>query len=157
MKKVDKLELYNLFIRVHNKYTRIRKDFSEMSDSVQVYPAELQVLSLLSAGNEETVSSIAAQLSITRSAASQLVKKLCGKGLLEKNRPVENERVVSLRITDEGMNVVNNFFGSQSGFGKELEKTLSGFSPRDLVVVAAFFTKLEEQLNRKLDRKGADE
>ena len=41
------------------------------------------------------------------------------------------------------MNVVNNFFGSQSGFGKELEKTPSGFSPRDLVV-AAFFTKLEE-------------
>lgn len=128
-----------------------------MSDSVQVYPAELQVLSLLSAESEETVSSIAAQLSITRSAASQLVKKLCGKGLLEKKRPVENERVVSLRITDEGMQVLKNFFGSETGFGQELEKTLSGFSPRDLVVVAAFFTKLEEQFNRKLDRKGADE
>lgn len=157
MKKVDKFELYNLFIRVHNKYTLIRKHFSETSDSVRVYPAELQVLSLLSAGDEETVGSIAAQLSITRSAASQLVKKLCGKRLLVKVRQIEDERVVPLRITDTGAQVVRNFFGSQSGFGQELEKTLSGFSPRDLVVVAAFFTKLEEQFNRKLERKGADE
>ena len=157
MKKVDKRELYNLFIRVHNKYSSIRKRFSETSDSVQVFPAELQVLTLLSSGTEETVSGIASQLSITRSAASQLVKKLCGKGLLGKERQVENERVVFLRITDAGTQVVKNFFGSQSSFGQELERTLSGFSPRDLMVVAAFLAKLEEQFNRKLDQQGDDE
>ncbi len=155
MKQIPTTDLYNLFVRIHNKYMLIKKHFCDTSTAVTVYPAELQVLTLLSTEREETVSSISEQLSITRSAASQLVKKLCAKGLLTKNRQVDNERVVSLRITETGAQVVTHFFGSQSDFGQELAKTVSGFSPKELAVVVSFFQKLEEQFNRKLGNEGA--
>jgi DNA-binding MarR family transcriptional regulator len=150
MKKNDQLELYNQFIRINNKFAIIKKKHHEVSNNANLYPAEMQMLCLLNADSELTVTDLAANLYITKSAASQLVKKLSMKGMLQKYRSKENERVVVLKITDKGKETVDNFFSSESNEFGELVKEFSSMPNQDLEIIRIFLKKLEDMFDKKL-------
>lgn len=146
-------ELYALFVRVHNKYSQIKKNNTFTNAGTTVYPAEMQVLCLLENNNDMTVSRIAEDLHISNSAASQLVKKLSGKKLLCKKRNSENERIVHLYLNKSGKTMVDTFFNSQSIFGSELDTSISTLSAEKRSIVISFLRKIEEQFDKKLEMK----
>ena len=147
----DQQELYNQFIRIHNKFTIIKKRKTfDACNSVNLYPAEMQVLCLFNTHSELTVSDIALNLSITKSAASQLVKKLCSKNMLQKYRSEENERIVILKTTDQGKMAVANFFNNETHAFGELAKEFSSISDKELETIYFFLNKLEEMFDKKL-------
>lgn len=151
MNNREQQELYNQFIRVHNKYTLVKKrKTADVFRNANLYPAEVQVLCLFNTQSELTVTDIALKLSITKSAASQLVKKLCSKNMLQKYRSEENERIVILRTTDEGKIAVDNFFHNESHAFGELVKEFSSLSEKDLETIIYFLSKLEEVFDKKL-------
>jgi DNA-binding MarR family transcriptional regulator len=149
MKNHDKIELYNQFIRVHNKFALIKRKQVGASKTEDLYPAEMQVLCLINS-SESTVTDIASDLSITKSAASQLVKKLCNKNMIQKYRCAENERVVVLKVTDKGKLAVDDFFNNESHVFGEMVKELSSISDQELKIIGLFFTKLEKMFDKKL-------
>ena len=120
-----------------------------MSDTTKLYPAEMQVLCLI-INNESTVTDIAATLSITKSAASQLVKRLCSKNMLEKHREEENERTVLLSCTDNGRSAVNDFFNNQTQAFGEMVQAFSTVSSAEMDTIRVFLNRLEIMLDKKL-------
>ena len=150
MKKIDQLELYNQFIRIHNKFAVIKRKATCTCNDANLYPAEMQVLCLMNTNSELTVTDIASNLSITKSAASQLVKKLCSKNMLQKYRSKENERIVILNITDQGKTAVENLFHNETYAFGELAKDFSSISEKELETILLFLNKVEEMFDKKL-------
>lgn len=151
MKNRDQQELYNHFIRIHNKFSVIKKrNTVDICNDANLYPAEMQVLCLFNTHTELTVTDIALKLFITKSAASQLVKKLCSKNMLHKYRSEENERTVILKTTDLGNLAVENFFNNETHAFKELTKGLASISDKELGTILSFFSILEEMFDKKL-------
>ncbi len=122
----------------------------DLSNHVNLYPSEMQVLCLMNTNSELTVTDIALTLSITKSAASQLVKKLCSKNMLQKFRSEENERIVILKITDQGKDAVENFFHNETQAFGELAKEFSSIADHEMETIRMFLSKLEEMLDKKL-------
>lgn len=144
------IKLYNQFNRINNKFSLVKRRLVEDSNCDNLYPAEMQVLCLISSNPRFTVTDIATNLCITKSATSQLVKKLCTKGILEKTRLPENERFVFLTITDKGTSIIKNFFENESHAFGELIKDFSGISEDELETVKNFLNRLEKMLDKKL-------
>lgn len=149
MKNRDQQELYNQFIRIHNKFTLIKRKNVDVCNT-NLYPAEMQVLCLFNTHAELTVTDIALNLSITKSAASQLVKKLCSKNMLQKYRSGENERIVILKTTDQGKIAVENFFSNENHAFGELAKEFSSIPEKELETILLFLSKLEDMFDKKL-------
>ncbi|TYQ17993.1 UNVERIFIED_CONTAM: MarR family transcriptional regulator [Acetivibrio alkalicellulosi] len=150
MDNKDKIKLYNQFNRIHNKFTIIKRKLAGDSNNSYLTPAEMQVLCLIAINPEFTVTDIALQLYITKSAASQLVKKLCSKGMLQKFRSESNERIVILITTDNGKIVIENFFNNESHAFGEMVKDLTSMSTQELDVITVFFDKLEKMFDKKI-------
>jgi DNA-binding MarR family transcriptional regulator len=150
MNQDDKAKLYNQFNRIHSQFAVIKKKLTEGDCDSRLFPSEMQVLCLVNTNPKISVTEIASNLYITKRAASQLVKKLCSKGILKKYRSEENERTVLLTSTDKGRAAVEKFFQNESGAFVELENVFSTISDRDLETIQSFFDALEKMFVRKL-------
>lgn len=115
-----------------------------------LHPAEMHMLVLLSSHPGYSVGKAASDLYITRSAASQIVKKLFGKALIIKERSTDEERNVHLFLTEEGKAAVQQFLGIESESFKEIAELMKTSSPEELAAVRTFLNTLEELFDRKL-------
>lgn len=145
------LKLYNQFTRINSQFTVLKRNYVCNDYNEPIYPAEMQVLALLFEHPDYTISDIASHLYTTKSGASQLVKKLCSKGFLAKDRDPQNERIVILTLTTLGLKAVNNFLNNESTALGELGKLLSTHSQKEIKTIENFFNKIEESLNKKLE------
>lgn len=151
MEQKEFLDFMNQFVRIHNQFSAVKRTQSCTFEGETYYPAEMHVLTLLSRNPDLTISHIAASLYITRSAGSQIVKKLAARGLVAKERASDNERVVNLSISEKGSEAVKLFIGFEN-------ESLSGFfnnfvhaDSREIKVVRKYLNMLEEMFDKKLE------
>lgn len=144
------LRLITRFNRIHNLYGSVKKSLTIDCSGIELYPAEMHVLIAVASNPDCSVSELSEMLSITRSAASQLIKKTTAKGLLIKKRDVENERSVHLSITDEGMNAVREFTEREESLFGEFLGQMQAWPDGDIKAVDQFLSMLEEMFIRKI-------
>ena len=93
-----------LSIKVLKKFRLIfgsvRQHFREVEQTCGVSGSQLWILQEVSNTPGIGVSELAGRLSIHQSTCSQLVEKLVGRGLLIKERSVEDQRRVGLLLTE---------------------------------------------------------
>lgn len=68
-----------------------------------LYPSEIHTIQAVGLQPGMNVTTLAARMGVSRGAASQMVGRLAGKGLVEKYRTQDNEKEVCLRLTPEGL------------------------------------------------------
>jgi DNA-binding MarR family transcriptional regulator len=149
MKKKEFNDLMNQLIRINNQFTAVRRTQSYSQEGEIYHPAEMNVLTLLSEKPWITVSDVASSLFISRSAASQIIKKLAVKELIVKKRNLMNERVVNLSLSPEGDVVVKRFKDAESASMEEFFKTFSEIDDDDMRIARGFLYKLEKALKVK--------
>ena len=88
-------KLLNLFKEMENTQFKI-------SDNITVYPGEIHMISAIATSNGINVTEVAARLDTSKSAASQMIKKLVRKGLIEKAHTEQNNKEIRLLLTREG-------------------------------------------------------
>lgn len=151
MQKSEFLDLMNQYIKIHNQFTAIKRNQLCSIDEESYYPAEMHVLTLLSRNPQYTITDIAENLYITKSAASQIVKKLASKGLIEKIRDIENERVVILSIPEKGERAIKHFIEFESESFAGFFNEISEIEANELEIIKKFLNKLEYMFDQKLD------
>lgn len=149
MENNEIINVYNQFNRIQNKFDLLKRKPSD-GHCDSLYPAEMQVLCVLYANPEFTITEIASQLYITKSAASQLVKKLYTKEMLQKYRSHNNERVVVLSITEKGKTILDNFFQNETLMFGEMIKEFSSISEDQMNTIKFFLDKVEKMLDKKM-------
>ncbi|MDC7125859.1 MAG: MarR family transcriptional regulator [Spirochaetales bacterium] len=151
MKQNQIIDLYNIFIKTQNQFNSIKRSKKYVYKEIILYSAELQVLGLLKSNNLLTVTNLSEELFMTKSAISQLVKKLYSKKLITKTRNIENERIVHLEITDLGDKVINHFLINRQ---KELGLFISEFTEMDKMQydsILMFYNKLSKMFDKTLE------
>ncbi|MGL1890897.1 MAG: MarR family transcriptional regulator [Spirochaetaceae bacterium] len=144
------IDIYNQYHRIHNQFSIIKRKSIIKYNDTTLFPAEMHLLTVINNNPSFTISEIASHLYITNSAASQIVKKLYAKGLLDKKRNIENERVVILSPTKSGKEAINYFMNSQESALGELLKEMTEFTPDQVETVGTFLSKMEEIYIKKL-------
>lgn len=150
MNKKEFNELMNQLISINNQFTALRRTQSFSHEGEIYYPAEMNVLALISEKPWITVSDLASILFISRSAVSQIVKKLATKTLITKKRNLMNERVVNLSLSVEGEAIVKRFKDEESDSLEEFFKTFSEINDDDMRIARGFLFKFEKILKEKI-------
>ena len=150
MNKKEFKDLMNQLLRINNQFTAVRRTQSYSQAGEKYHPAEMSVLTLLSEKPWITVSHVASSLFISRSAASQIIKKLAVKELIVKKRNLMNERIVNLSLSPEGEAVVKRFQEAESASMDEFFQTFSEIDEDDMRIARGFLYKLEKTLKAKL-------
>lgn len=140
--------LYNKFSKIHNQFSAIKRSYK--LNGTDINPSELQVLSLINSGSNTTITTLAKEFYMTKSAASQAIKKLSNKGLIVKSRSIENERNVNLEITDEGKSVITNFFNDTNNPLHTFISNYKDMPNSEIKVIKKFLNNLEDMFEEKL-------
>ena len=149
MNKKEFKDLMEQLIRINNQFTAVRRTKFYSQEGEKYHPAEMNVLTLLSEKPWITVSDVASSLFVSRSAASQIIKKLATKELIVKKRNLMNERVVNLSLSPQGDAVVQRFNDGESASMEEFFQTFSEISDDDMRIARGFLFKLEKVLKLK--------
>ncbi|MBP7736471.1 MAG: winged helix-turn-helix transcriptional regulator [Spirochaetes bacterium] len=151
MKNNDLLSLNAQFNRIVNKFNAFRNRKVQYELGHVLYPAEIQVLIIISMKPGITVSSIADELYISASAASQLVRKLTNKKYAVKKRLSGNERVVELYLTDSGKGAVNSYRAFEAKTAGEFLKHFSRLTDKEKDSLMKLFNGIEKMMDEKLE------
>lgn len=144
------IDLYNQFSKIHNQFALIKRKSVIIDGDLSVYPAEMQVLSLIYSSPLYTSTEISKKLYITKSATSQIIKKLVLKKYLSKYRVEDNERVVHFKLSERGKSLVENFMNSDASSLNILASDMDGFSEQELETIKFFLNKIENMFDKKL-------
>ncbi len=104
---------------------------------------QFQVLRLIRQGRD-SVSEIAAARNISRSAVSQAVDVLCGRGLLTRTEDPSDRRHTRLALTKEGSAVLDSVFGETRTW---MKAKMAGFGASELRQIVAAMASLKEMLD----------
>lgn len=151
MTQKETIDLYNKFVKTQNQFNAIKRSKKFIHNGLVFYSAELQILGLLKSNSSLTITELAEELYMTKSAVSQLIKKIYSKDLIIKTRNIENERVVKLEITETGESVINRFLKNKHD---ELGLFLDAYSELDKMqydTIWMFLSKLEKMFDRTLE------
>ena len=98
-------ELFEKIIKCGNIYANNHHKVVNLGLYNDVSSSQIQVLEYVLEVENQKMSDIAKRLGITKSALSQIAKKLEEKGWLEKYRCNNNKKEIFLKVTPQGKNV----------------------------------------------------
>ena len=109
-----------------------------------LYQAEAYVIHEIGKNPYTTATEIAQVLNKTKSACSQIMKKLIQKGLVEQIRNEENRRIFNLVLTKDGEKLYQDHIEFNESCKKNTFEMLSKFSDEELMI----HIKVQEEINR---------
>jgi MarR family transcriptional regulator, organic hydroperoxide resistance regulator len=125
-------------------YGAVRHHFREVENTCGISGSQLWVLREVANTPGVGVTELAARLSIHQTTCSQLVEKLCGKGLLRKERSKEDQRRVGLTLTDSAGGLLARAPSPAEGV---LPKALTGMHVEGLLVLDRALGEVIERLH----------
>lgn len=98
---------------------------------------------LVSLGQADTAQALTAAVNMDAGAMTRLLDRLEAKGLLERERSQDDRRVVRLKLTDAGRDVVRHIPGVLAEVNNE---ALAGFTKDEFKVLIAMLTRMHATL-----------
>lgn len=94
------------------------------ADRVGVTVVQLKTLYRLSSNPNIGLGELADKLKLTNSTVSGVIDRLVHSGLVERAIPPENRRVISIHLTEQGKNLLDQFFTTDAIFLKKMNDLL---------------------------------
>lgn len=136
--------------RIVHKHLRIQGLSLSLGDGFFLSPSEVHVLQAIGESQGRNVTSLAEVLGVTKSAVSQMLKKLDLKGLIRKAQTGEDERDILVFLSETGEKA---FAEHQKFHLKHLSKLrdrLSCFSEEDLAVTSRVLAEIERTVDDRI-------
>ena len=150
MNQNDLISLFNHYNRIHNQFTTVKRKLVCREGGNSIFPAEMNILVFLNEWPDSTVTEIASYLYVSKSAASQMVKKLAGKEYIIKQRSADEERIIRQTLTDKGKEAVAEFTDTQSEAFRDIIALFGSLSEEEITAVRKLLNTLEQIFDRKL-------
>ena len=136
------------FQRVATQYARSEELPIRVADGVEVTTREAHTIEVVGSRKQLSVTELATALGITKSAASQMVSRLCDKGFLEKRQAPHSNKEFQLTLTPLGQQA----FEAHARFHGEDKERLRGFSMSQIATLTVLFEALGEVIDKRLSR-----
>lgn len=105
--------------------------------------SEITVLDTLGAEGAMTMGAMAARVRLPLSTASRVVDRLVSRGMLERERPVENRRIVRVTLAESGRRL---YRAALAGRIAGAERMLAGLAVRERQELIRLFQKIAESI-----------
>ncbi len=130
----------------------VKAHFQQVERQVGLGGAQVWALSIVAQQPGIGTGALATEMDIHQSTASNLVRALTAKGLLEANRDTVDRRAVHLRATDEGRALLARAPGPWAGV---LPQALNQMSPSELERLQRDLSSLISKLGSSVDPQAA--
>jgi len=142
--------IFPKFHRLVNKFDEIRNQRYEYDEKVSLYPGEIHTLTAVADHPGSTISEVGYHMGITKSAASQFLIKLEGKGLIEKSRMPENNKNIILSLSPLGRDVLHEFRAYWNSLFSEAFDHLKKIDEESLQSMLTAFDVMEAAMDRHI-------
>jgi DNA-binding MarR family transcriptional regulator len=112
----------------------------QVDSETQVSTREAHTIKAVGENQNMSVTQLAGHFGITKSGASQMVKKLINKGFLLKRQAAHSNKEFELSLTPTGWQV---FEAHERAHGEDLNKLISGLAPFSISQIATLSVLLE--------------
>ncbi|MCK9631255.1 MAG: winged helix DNA-binding protein [Methanoregula sp.] len=130
--------------RLFNKAAIIEREPADTGDGVLLYTSEVHLIDMAGRFPEESMSSLAVRMGITKGAISQTTKKLEEKGYLERINQEGNNKTVFIRLTDSGKRAYDWHQAYHALVNERIIREISGLDNRDRENIRKFFLEIEK-------------
>lgn len=141
--------------RIVNLYFRSMKRFEELESEPRnfgtgdlLFSSEIHTIQAIGDNPNINLTCLADKLGISKSGASKFIGKLLKKGLITKNKQINNDKEVVFNLTKTGFTA----YLKHEEFSKEIFKPiydlLSSFDENQTVFLEAFLKKLNEAIDK---------
>ncbi|MFO7596763.1 MAG: MarR family transcriptional regulator [Desulfocurvibacter africanus] len=117
---------------------------------LEVTTREVHTIQAIGNQKQMSVTDVAKAFSITKSAASQMVSKLCDKGFVEKKQAPHSNKEYQLSLTPLGWKAFEAHERVHGADREELVHRLSGFSLSQIATISVLLETLEEVMDKRL-------
>jgi DNA-binding MarR family transcriptional regulator len=135
---------FDLLTRLFNKAAMIEREPVDTGDGVLLYTSEVHLIDMAGRFPDESLSSLAARLGITKGAISQTVKKMEEKGYLERINMEGNNKTVLIRLTDAGERAFEWHRAYHTVVNDRINREISGFGRKDQVNLRRVLLHIEK-------------
>lgn len=138
------------FQRVAALYARIEDLSIQVAEGVEVSTREAHTIEAVGDSQQMSVTDVANAFGITKSAASQMVSRLCEKGFFEKRQAPHSNKEYQLTLTSLGRQAYDahaRFHGEDKA---ALIERLRGFSLSQIATISVLFEAIGEVMDKRL-------
>ena len=104
----DMMQISSAWIRIMNKMMALEKNPRDFGSGDLLSSAEIHMIMVIGKNPGLNVTSISEELGISKSAVSQMVRKLEQKNLVERSQLPDNEKEIRLSLTPRGRCMKNS-------------------------------------------------
>jgi len=137
-------EFMDAMSRLFSKAATIEKEPVDTGDGVLLHASEIHLIDMAGRFPEESLSSIALRLGITKGAVSQTVKKLEEKGYLGRSFGEGDNKTVYLRLTDAGKRAFAWHAAYHSLVNGRIEQAVASLGEKDRQNLLDILSTLEK-------------
>ena len=98
----DMMQISSAWIRIMNKMMALEKNPRDFGSGDLLSSAEIHMIMVIGKNPSQNITSISEELGISKSAVSQMVRKLEQKNLVERSQLPDNEKEIRLSLTPRG-------------------------------------------------------
>ncbi|QTA89119.1 MarR family winged helix-turn-helix transcriptional regulator [Desulfonema magnum] len=140
-------------LRVLNKYSRVEELPIRVDEDVEITTREIHTIQAIGENEHINITGVAAHFGVTKSAASQIVRKLADKGFVKKEYAAYSNKELQLSLTKLGwlaFHAHDRFHGKDMG---RIIERLSVFSLSQIATISVLLDVIENVMNERLSQK----
>lgn len=138
-------------MRILNKQRRIESTPVSFGDNLVLSSTEIHTVQMVGDVPEINITQLGERFGCTRSAASQMIKKLSAKGLINKQSATDNSREIVLTLTDLGKKAYAAHEQFHEEHLREALKALKVFSVQQISVTSILLDMFERIADGRLE------
>lgn len=140
------------FQRVAAKYARIEELPIPVGDGIEITTREAHTIEAVGSRQQMSVTDVANAFGITKSAASQMVSRLCDKGFLEKKQAPHSNKEFQLTLTPLGQKAFDAHARFHGEDREALMERLRGYSLSQIATISVLLEAIGEVMDSRLSR-----
>lgn len=140
-------------LKISTKYSRIESMPIQVNHDMEITTREAHVIQAIGERKQMSVTDLACHFGVTKSASSQIVAKLAGKGFLEKAQAPHSNKELELSLTDLGWQA---FHAHERFHGRDMEaliKHLDAYPMQQIATLSVLLDAIDGKMNERLGEK----
>lgn len=143
---LHELRISDSLLRVVYKFFEIDKKTRYYGTNVPLFPSEIHMINKIKQNEGIHVTGLANILNVTKGAVSQIIMKLEKKGLIQKEKDINNQSRLVLKLTSKGETAYQNHERFHKKIEAMVNEIIKDASKEEAKLFKAVLITLEERL-----------
>ena len=134
----------NLLYSISRMINKLKMKDIRMENGVKLNTAAMSLINVIDMNPGMSVTDLSKRMNLTKSAISQMLKKLCTLGLLKKSKNDGNDKSIYPKLTETGKMTASEYREKHDRFYLCMRDLLNRFDSDEQELIYRFLTETDE-------------